>query len=43
MGDSGLPTSIGIIVGAAVFGGILLAGLTVMAVLIALPGLSAIE
>jgi len=42
MGDSGLPTSIGIIIGAAVFGGILLAGLVVMAVLVAIGDINAI-
>lgn len=36
MGDSGLPTAIGIIVGAAVIGGILFAGLVVNAVIVAL-------
>lgn len=43
MGDSGLPTSIGIIIGAAVFGGILLAGLVVMAVLVAIGDINAIS
>ena len=43
MGDSGLPTAIGIIIGAAVCGGIIFAGLAVMAVLIALPNLAAME